>query len=152
MKRHSCEATIRIKESVGRSSDRRQVRFSIILNTEFAPKLDREPTPKKAAAWERKLVAAELRQVLGSLGHPVRLKLLCKLLSGPAVYQSLKWATRLAAGPLYHHINQLRIAGLIRPKERNLYELTRAGRNLIMIVAAGAATLKDARPRISFDE
>lgn len=145
------QATIRIRESIGRSSDRRQGVFRITLNARDRSTPRREPVPEKTAAWERKLVGAELRQTLASLGHPVRLKVLIELLSGPAVYQSLKRVTRMAPGPLYHHINQLRIAGLIRPKERNLYELTRGGRNLILVTAAAASLFKDRRSRITID-
>lgn len=144
--KQTCEATIRIRESIGRSSDRRQGVFRITLSADTTPKHRRQLAREKPTAWERRLAGAELRQILASLGHPARLKLLGKLLSGPAVYQSLKRATRLAPGPLYHHINQLRIAGLIRPKERNLYEMTRAGRNLILIVAASSGLLNDSRP------
>jgi len=58
------------------------------------------------------------------------------LLEGPAVYKSLSKVTGLGAGPLYHHINCLRLAGLIRPPQRDVYELTRGGRNMILLVMA----------------
>ena len=47
-------------------------------------------------------------------------------------------ATGLKGGPLYHHVNQLRLAGLVRPKERNLYEITPAGTKWLMLGAAMA--------------
>jgi len=74
--------------------------------------------------------------------------MLVKLLEGPSTYRGLHRITGLKAGPLYHHINQLRLAGLLRPKQRDLYDLTRGGRNVIL----GALTLtklaKDKRARV----
>jgi len=84
---------------------------------------------------------------LGVLSHPQRGRILTHLLGGPATYQALRQATKLKAGPLYHHINQLRLANLILPKERDLYELTRGGRNIILVAAAAASLGRDGRRR-----
>ena len=46
---------------------------------------------------------------------------------GGATYADLKAATQLQPGPLYHHINGLRLAGLIGPKTRGRYVLTEMG-------------------------
>lgn len=88
-----------------------------------------------------------LSLALAAMGHPVRIKILTMLLDGPGVYRSLQKVTGLKPGPLYHHVNQLRLAGLIGPKERDLYELTRAGRNLLMVTLALEPLLKDRRLR-----
>lgn len=84
---------------------------------------------------------------LAAMGHPARIKILTMLLDGPGVYRSLQKVTGLKPGPLYHHVNQLRLAGLIGPKQRDLYELTRAGRNLLMVTLALEPLLKDRRLR-----
>jgi len=70
-----------------------------------------------------------------------------KLLEGPGTYRALQKVTKLKAGPLYHHVSQLRLAGLILPKQRDLYELTRGGRNLILTVAAVGGLIRDGRRR-----
>ncbi|MCH7719364.1 MAG: winged helix-turn-helix transcriptional regulator [Planctomycetes bacterium] len=88
-----------------------------------------------------------LGTALAAMGHPVRIKILTMLLDGPGVYRSLQKVTGLKPGPLYHHVNQLRLAGLIGPKQRDLYELTRAGRNLLMVTLALEPLLKDRRLR-----
>lgn len=85
--------------------------------------------------------------ILAAVGHPARLRILSLLLEGPAVYRAVEKVTGLRAGPLYHHINQLRLAGLIRPKQRDLYELTRGGRNVALIAALLAKLAKDSRAR-----
>jgi DNA-binding transcriptional ArsR family regulator len=86
-------------------------------------------------------------RVLAAMGHPVRLKIMRKLLDGPATYATLRRLTRLQAGPLYHHVGALRLAGLIMPKERDLYELTRGGRNGILVAMTLVAVGRDRRRR-----
>ena len=92
-------------------------------------------------------VGPEVCQALAAVGHRSRAKLLCKLLEGPATYGSLQRVSKLKAGPLYHHINHLRLARLILPKQRDLYELTRGGRNLILSVMVLATVIRDGRRR-----
>ena len=105
---------------------------------------------KRAAGWgARRIPQVPERtcQALASAGHPQRAALLRKLLEGPATYRALQKATKLKAGPLYHHISQLRLAGLILPKQRDLYELTRGGRNLILAVIVMGPMVRDIRRR-----
>jgi DNA-binding transcriptional ArsR family regulator len=92
-------------------------------------------------------LSTELCQTVAAASHEVRARILSKLLEGPAIYRSLREITKLKPGPLYHHINQLRLAGLIMPKRRDLYELTRGGRNLILALMAMAPLIRDARRR-----
>lgn len=86
-------------------------------------------------------------RALAAAGHETRMKILAKLLEGPATYRAVQRVTKAPAGPLYHHINQLRLAGLILPKQRDLYELTRGGRNLVLTIAAMEPMIKDRRRR-----
>ena len=85
--------------------------------------------------------------VFSSLGHMNRLRIMIKLLEGSATYRSLQKTTGTKAGPLYHHINQMRLCGLIMPKERDLYELTRGGRNRILTALAAGGLARDKRRR-----
>ncbi len=106
--------------------------------------------PKRVAASvgrRRFRASAATCRAFAAVGHPTRAKLLGKLVEGPATYRALQTATKLAAGPLYHHINQLRLTGLILPKPRDLYELTRGGRNLVVTMAALEPLLRDSRRR-----
>jgi len=90
---------------------------------------------------------ATIADTFASLGHPVRIKVLTKLIEGPATYRSLQRLTKAKPGPLYHHLNQLRLSGLMLPKQRDLYELTRGGRNLIVGALALARLVRDSRRR-----
>ena len=86
---------------------------------------------------------------IAAASHEYRVKLMVKLLQGPATYNDLHLVTKLKPGPLYHHINQLRLAGLILPKQRDFYELTRGGRNIIVGLMALAPLTSDKRRRQS---
>ena len=90
---------------------------------------------------------SDLARLLSTLGSRHRVKILAKLLEGPATYRAIQKATGLQAGPLYYHVTQLRLAKLIGPKERDLYELTRGGRNLVLVALTLPALVRDARPR-----
>jgi predicted transcriptional regulator len=64
------------------------------------------------------------------------MSILSLLLKGPATYQELKTATKAKAGPLYFHVQQLRLAGLIDPSERNVYQVTSLGLAVVGTVMA----------------
>ena len=67
-----------------------------------------------------------------ALGHPQRAKLALTMVPGGATYADLREATGMQPGPLYHHIQELRLAGLVGPKTRDAYELTPLGREAVL--------------------
>ncbi len=79
---------------------------------------------------------AKLARLLAAIGHPQRIAILRELLAGEATHKALAKITRLKAGPLYYHIRELRSAGLIGPKVRDLYVMTRRGRRAILVSLA----------------
>ena len=85
-------------------------------------------------------------EAMSALGHPHRAAMMAKLMEGPQSYRTLQQAMGLKAGPLYHHIRQLRLGGLILPKHRDWYAHTQAGRNLVMVMMALASLPADQRP------
>ncbi len=92
-----------------------------------------------------RMPAGRLAAVLAAAGSEHRLKLLMRLLAGPAAYRELRDLSGLLAGPLYHHLNTLRLALLIQPKRRDTYQLTPAGRTLVLGLAALAPLMLAAR-------
>lgn len=88
-----------------------------------------------------------LAGTLAAAGHVARLRILDLLLAGPATYRALQRCTGCKVGPLYHHVHHLRLAGLILPKERDLYDLTRGGRNVMLCARALETLALDRRPR-----
>jgi len=100
---------------------------------------------KRAVGGQRRVHA--ITAPFAALGHAKRLDLMIALMEGPGTYADLQKATKLKPGPLYHHVSQLRLARLILPKQRDLYELTRAGRNLMLVALALEPLLRDSKPR-----
>ena len=137
--RDGCGALLMVGECVDRGSDKRSHTFEMRAGAGDA-------SGRGAAGRVSKTVASVAR-AFGALGHVQRTKILAKLLEGPATYRAVQRVTKLKAGPLYHHINQLRLAGLILPKQRDLYELTRGGRNLILAAMVIGPLIRDKRRR-----
>ena len=100
------------------------------------------------AAAVKRATGTQLRclaRLANGLANRHRLLIVRELFRGPATYEALAAATSLRAGPLYHHVAQLRLAAIIAPKERNLYRLTRGGRALVTILLAALPLARDAR-------
>jgi len=94
---------------------------------------DRETAARRVS---RGLKPTAVAGLLAALAHSQRIAILVKLLPGEANHQLLAKTTGLKAGPLYHHLRELRSAGLIGPKVRDVYQLTRKGRRAILAVLA----------------
>ncbi|NLX13442.1 MAG: winged helix-turn-helix transcriptional regulator [Phycisphaerales bacterium] len=75
-------------------------------------------------------------RLLAAVSHPRRIHILKVLLGGPACYRAMAKATGLKAGPLYHHLSELRSAGLIGPKTRDAYVITRKGQRIAFLILA----------------
>ncbi|MDO8630103.1 MAG: helix-turn-helix domain-containing protein [Phycisphaerales bacterium] len=131
----------------GRDSATKSLRIPLWSMTKPAEAGPRKPIGAGRRWGASARLAPRVCEAFAALGNSARLAILRLLLDGPATYRSLQKATGLAAGPLYHHVNQLRLAGLILPKQRDLYELTRGGRNLYMIALTIAPLTGDRRRR-----
>jgi len=149
-RKQGCSAALVVVERAGRHTDR--VSSSMELIVEDAKRGGGHSKGRKGSRGASKLgdgVSARICRAMAALGHTQRLGILRKLLEGPAIYQSLKRITKLKPGPLYHHINQLRLAGLVLPKQRDLYELTRAGKSMVLGIMLLAPLASDSRRRVT---
>jgi|GEM_PF-1584835 len=139
-----CQVEVRVVERSGNKVDRVEkiVCFPGIC-------LPSKKTAKKTVPHRRPPVGLPggVARAFAAIGHPQRTKMLLALLAGPTTYAALRKVTKLKAGPLYHHVNQLRMASLIRPRQRDLYELTRGGRNLALLAVAVSGMVEDSRRR-----
>jgi DNA-binding transcriptional ArsR family regulator len=142
--KQGCEVELRIRERSGKIRDtvERAVTYPALALGSKSRSTRQTPSNRPPA----RLPDAST-EAFAAIGHPQRARMLLALLAGPATYGSIQKTTKLKAGPLYHHINQLRLAGLIAPKQRDLYELTRGGRNLALLAIAAAPLIKDSRRR-----
>lgn len=142
-----CAALIVVQERAGQEFDE-SIETCAIGDTSVGEKRGRGATRRSSRGGKRGgRISATTCRALAAVGHAQRSKIMAKLLEGPATYRALQRVTKLKAGPLYHHVNQLRLAGLMLPKERDLYELTRGGRNLILTVMAMGKLIRDTKRR-----
>ncbi len=141
--RNGCGAILTIGERVGGQWHKDTNLYEVVA----AAEKDGKGGKGGGAVGAMGRFAARTAQAFSAVGHAMRLRILLKLLEGPATYRSMQKTTKLKAGPLYHHINQLRLSGLILPKQRDLYELTRGGRNLMLIAMAAGPLITDPRRR-----
>lgn len=73
-------------------------------------------------------------ELLAAIAHPQRAKILRIVAGGPATYARLYEATRLAAGPMYHHLRPLLASRCLMQPERNRYEITTLGRLMLAVL------------------
>lgn len=104
-------------------------RFSRPAEARTLTSADRE---KRARRLTANLGRSGLSELLAAMAHPQRLTILAKLLGTEATHQMLAKETGLKPGPLYYHLRELRSAGLIGPKVRDLYVLTAKGRRALL--------------------
>ena len=146
--KEGCSAVLVVAERVGRHLDRVTNSLELFtLGTDGAGKVPRGRKGGRRRSKQGVEIPPRVCEAMFALGHVQRMRVIRKLLDGPATYQALKRITKLKPGPLYHHVNQLRLAGLILPKQRDLYELTRAGRNLVLGMMVLAPLARDLRHR-----
>ncbi len=143
-RKDGCEVEIRLKERSGKTTEAAERVIAFHAPTPPNKKPGDKRTPSNRPPTH---LPEPTTEAFAAMGHPQRARMLLALLQGPATYRTIQKVTKLKAGPLYHHINQLRLAGLIAPRQRDLYELTRGGRNLALVAIAASPLLKDHRRR-----
>lgn len=68
-----------------------------------------------------------LAELATGFAHPQRVILVRTLMQGATSYRQIRMALGAKAGPLYHHVKQLRLCGLLQVGPRDVYRLTEAG-------------------------
>jgi len=83
----------------------------------------------------------DLARAFVGLGQRQRIRISRAILAGANSHHLLAKSVGLAAGPLYHHLRSLERAGLLTFVERNRYDLSPLGRDLLLAasVLCGAA-------------
>lgn len=94
--------------------------FAGVLRTPGIPELVwQEERPSAAllrTSWD------DVAEVLSALGHPIRLEIVRRLLSGAFTTSDLASIPALGtSGQLYHHLRELQGAGLVVQRRRNHY-------------------------------
>jgi len=84
--------------------------------------------------------------VLGALGHPLRLKILRRLLLGARTLSDLQEIPDSGTtGQLHHHLRELRGAGLVISRRRNDYAIP-SERAVTVLVIVAASLGRDLNP------
>ena len=135
------EARVAALESAATSSSAEVVDDSGVVSYEGAVRLHGEVSwridysPSAALG----LPAAPTAEVLAALGHPVRLALVRRLLTGPASAAELQDAAELSStGQVYHHLRALTAARVVEQDGRSFrVPATGVVPVLTMLLAAG---------------
>jgi len=85
---------------------------------------------------------SDLARFLAAFGQRRRLRISRAILSGANTHHELARVSGLAPGPLYHHIKTLERAGMLVVVERNRYDLTAFGRDLLLVATMLIASAK----------
>ena len=127
------DCSIRLEHAVEGVLRRVEVHADSILSGPGTGLAASDAVAKAAKKLVRRCNPRETAALLASMSNPHRLVILHRLLQGPATYAQLQSTCKLKAGPLYHHISSLRLAGLVGPKTRNCYELSEVGLRLTLL-------------------
>jgi DNA-binding transcriptional ArsR family regulator len=76
-----------------------------------------------------------LARLFSALANPHRIAMLNAMFAGAGTYAQLAEQLGLKAGPLYHHVRELRLAGLVALQQRDLYRLTDRGKDALMLAS-----------------
>jgi hypothetical protein len=77
-----------------------------------------------------------LAKLLAGFGHPQRVAIVKAIFTGAGSYGALCEKVGLKAGPMYHHLRELRLAGVLADGPRDVYRLTQQGRDALMLVCS----------------
>ncbi|HUN82696.1 MAG TPA: hypothetical protein VMV81_14420 [Phycisphaerae bacterium] len=115
-----------------RQGDEAAVRYAAIEEAFERPGL----RPK--AALLARADARKISELLTGLAHPDRIRVATAIMTGANTHRLLKESLQLKTGPLYHHLRELQMAGLVGMASRNFYVLTEPG-ELALYIATGLA-------------
>lgn len=142
------DCSIRLEHAVEGVRSRVEVHADSIVSSHRNGEATSNTVAKAAKKLVQRCNPRETAALLASMSNPHRLVILHRLLQGSATYRQLQATCKLKAGPLYHHVSSLRLAGLVGPKTRDCYELTEVGLRLTLlsVLVPKLARAKGKRP------
>jgi len=93
---------------------------------------------------ERFLSAASnerIAKLCNAMANARRVAMLKAIFTGSGSYAQLSEALGLKAGPLYHHVRELRLAGLLELAQRDTYRLTEYGKYALLLACLSESLL-----------
>jgi hypothetical protein len=107
--------------------------------------LDRRPEGSRGQKLLRGLDQPGMARVFAALGSSRRLAMLGAIFDGACSYAALVGRLNMKAGPLYHHVRELRLAGLLESDARDSYRLSKRGTYAWLAACSLDALLKSVR-------
>jgi predicted transcriptional regulator len=86
----------------------------------------------------------DLARLLSAFAHPQRVAIMKAIYTGAGTYAALRSKVGLKAGPMYHHLRELRLAGVLADGPRDVYRLTSKGRDALIIACSLGSILGEA--------
>jgi DNA-binding transcriptional ArsR family regulator len=83
-----------------------------------------------------------IARLFTAFAHPQRVSIMKAIYTGAASYADLREKVGLKAGPMYHHIKELRLAGVVSDGPRDLYRLTPRGEKALIVVCSMSSILE----------
>ncbi len=105
-------------------------------------RLYRVPARRPRHQFVEGLSNEQIARWMSALAHPQRVAIVKAVFCGAVNYGDLRERVPLKAGPMYHHLRELRLAGVLTVGTRDVYQLTPIGRNLL-IVACSIGSIQD---------
>lgn len=93
---------------------------------------------------ERFLAAASdecIAKLCNAMANSRRVAMLKAIFTGAGSYAELSESLQLKAGPLYHHVRELRLAGLLELAQRDTYRLTEYGKHALLLACVNESLL-----------
>jgi hypothetical protein len=109
----------------------------VVRREQVFAKPARRPREKFVGMTEAELPA----RLFNALGNAHRLDMLKAIFTGAGTYAALAERLNLKAGPLYHHVKELRLAGLLELSDRDCYRLTEYGKYALILACSAAGFL-----------
>jgi len=101
--------------------------------------LHRRPAQRPKHKLIEHMSDAEMAKLLSAFGHPQRVAIAKAIYAGAHRYADLRERVNLKAGPMYHHLRELRLAGVLADGPRDVYELTERGRDAVIVLCSLAS-------------
>jgi len=82
-----------------------------------------------------------IAKLCNAMANPRRVAMLKAIFTGAGSYAELCETLQLKAGPLYHHVRELRLAGLLELAQRDTYRLTEYGKHALLFACLTGSLL-----------
>jgi len=87
----------------------------------------------------------QIAKLCNAMANPRRVAMLKAIFTGAGSYARLAETLGLRAGPLYHHVRELRLAGLLELAQRDTYRLTEYGKYALLLACLTQSLLSSVR-------